>query len=87
MNYRIKISQNDFEELEKLVLSDHPCEGAAFALAGASAQKDVLDIIVRRPVPIPKKLFTIQEELHLKLCSQAINGLIALCERNYRDLV
>src|SRR3972149_5728626 len=82
MKCRIKISQCDFEELRQLVLSDHPQEGAAFALAGAAIRKDTLDIIVRRPVSIPKKLFTHQEEYHLKLSSQAINGLISLCERN-----
>ncbi len=82
MKYRIRISQHDFEELRQLVTKDHPQEGAAFALAGVNAQKDVLDVIVRRPVAVPKELFSLQEEYHLKLAPQAINGLISLCEKN-----
>jgi hypothetical protein len=82
MKYRIKISQPDFEELRRLVLNDHPQEGAAFALAGVAMGKDIMDVLIRRPVSIPKELFTIQEEYHLRLSSQAINGLISLCEKN-----
>lgn len=82
MKYRIKISQCDFEELRRITLSDHPREGAAFALAGIAIQKNLLDVIVRRPISIPKRLFAFQEEYHLKLSSQAINGLISLCEQN-----
>lgn len=87
MKCRIKISQQDFEELRQLVLSDHPHEGAAFALAGAAIRKDILDVIVRRIISIPKKLFTTQEEYHLRVSSQAINGLISLCERNHLGTV
>lgn len=82
MKYRIKISRTDFDELKKLVLVDHPKESAAFALAGIAFLKNVTDIIVRRPIAIPKELFVIQEKLHLNVSSKAINGLIALCETN-----
>lgn len=82
MPYRVKISQQDFEELRRLVSSDHPREGAAFALAGASLQNDVLNVIVRRPLSIPKELFEFQEEYHLRLSPKAINGLISLCDQN-----
>lgn len=82
MKYRIKISRTDFDELKKLVLVDHPKESAAFALAGVACLKNITDIIVRRPIAIPKELFVIQEELHLNVSSKAINGLIALCETN-----
>ncbi|MFA5015533.1 MAG: ThiF family adenylyltransferase [Actinomycetota bacterium] len=87
MKYRIKITEQDFKELRQLVLSDHPQEGAAFALAGVTIRKDTLDVIVRRIISIPKKLFTTQEEYHLKLSSQAINGLISLCECNRLGIV
>lgn len=87
MKYRIKVSQNDFEELKRLVLSDHPREGAAFALAGVATRKDAQDIIVRRPVSIPKELFDFQEEYHLELNPRAINGIISLCERNGLGIV
>jgi len=82
MKYRIKISKGDFEELKKLVLADHPQECAAFALAGTVLLENVTDVIVRRPVAIPKELFVIQEELHLNVSPKAINGLISLCEKN-----
>jgi hypothetical protein len=80
--FRLKIAQQDFEELERLVLADMPREAGAFALAGMSEQSDSVELIIRRPVAIPKALFAVQQEFRLEVLSQAVNGLIALCEAN-----
>lgn len=80
--YRVKITQEDFDELQRLVLSDMPKEAAAFALAGVADHDDGTDIIVRRPVSIPKDCFSLQHELRLEIATKAINGLAALCEAN-----
>lgn len=82
MDYRLKITQADFETLQQLVLADLPRESGAFALAGISTRSDGVDILVRRPLAVPKDLFTVQHEYRLEVAAQAINGLIALCERN-----
>ena len=79
---RLKIAEKDFEELQRLVLADMPREAGAFALAGLAKHDDYTDIIVRRPVPIPKGLFRVQHEFRLEMHTQAINGLVALCEAN-----
>lgn len=82
MRYRIKISRNDYDSLKELVLRDHPQEGAAFALAGIAKGGDPEDILVRRIIQIPQDFFLLQGEDHLRISSQAINGIIALCEKN-----
>jgi hypothetical protein len=81
-NYRIKITEQDFNRLQNLVLSDMPKEAGAFALAGIAEHDQCTDIIVRRLIEIPKELFVIQQELRFEVSSQAINGLIAFCESN-----
>ena len=80
--YRIKISEVDYEELKRLVLSDMPREAGAFALAGFSPLGKGGEIIVRRPIKIPKEMFFLQHEYRLEVSTQAINGLVALCEGN-----
>lgn len=82
MQVRIKISQNDFNRLEELLLSDLPRETGAFALAGVATHGDSTDVIVRRIVPIPLEHYQVKEEYHLRIAPVAINGLIALCEAN-----
>lgn len=82
MQYRIKISQGDFEELKQLVFADFPKEAAAFALAGIARRPDCNDVIIRRPISIPNQLYNLQHEYRLDLSSAAVNGLIALCESN-----
>jgi hypothetical protein len=81
-SFRLKISENDLKQLQDLVFADLPKEAGAFALAGTGAHGDEIDILVRRPVAIPKHLFSFQHEYRLEVSSQAINGLISLCERN-----
>jgi hypothetical protein len=81
-SYRIKIAESDFTELERLVFADRPNEAGAFALAGVANHLSGTDIIVRRPVAVPKEQFTFQSAHRLEISSQAINGLIALCEAN-----
>lgn len=81
-NYRLKISRDDFEELKRLVLADAPEEAGAFALAGISQSTNQVDILVRRVIEIPKELMLFQNEYHLEVSPQAINGLVALCESN-----
>lgn len=80
--YRLKITRNDFDELKRLVLADTPEEAGAFALAGISAHGDQVDVLVRRPIPVLKHMMLVQNEYHLEVAPQAINGLISLCESN-----
>lgn len=80
--FRLKISEQDFRQLQELVFSDLPKEAAAFALAGSATYPGGMDVLVRRPVSVPKHLFSIQREYRLEVSSQAVNGLIALCQRN-----
>jgi len=80
--YRLKIAEADFEQLRAWVLSDYPREAGAFALAGARHRNDGTDVLVRRPVEVPRALFQVQREERLEVSSQAVNGLAALCEVN-----
>jgi len=80
--YRIKIAQEDFDELQRLVSVDLPKEAGAFALAGVADHSAGTDVIVRRPLAIPQDRFLLQHELRLEVSSEAVNGLISLCEAN-----
>lgn len=80
--YRLKISRQDFEELRHMVLADLPNEAGAFALAGIAEYGDQVDILVRRPIAVPKHMMLVQNEYHLEIAPRAVNGLIALCEAN-----
>jgi molybdopterin-synthase adenylyltransferase len=80
--YRLKISEQTLKELQQLVFADLPKEAGAFALAGSAEHGNGIDITVRRAVPIPKNQFSTQHEFRLEISTQAINGLIALCESN-----
>ncbi len=82
MNYRLKIAQEDFEELQRLVLADLPMEAGAFALAGIARRQDGLDVIARRPIAVPHQHFQVQHAYRLEISSQAVNGLVGLCEKN-----
>jgi len=80
--FRIKIVQADFEELEQLLFTELPKESAAFALAGAATHRGGTDVVVRRPIAIPDEHFSVQSEYHLRIATAAVNGLCALCEAN-----
>ncbi|MEP0805628.1 MAG: ThiF family adenylyltransferase [Chloroflexota bacterium] len=80
--YRLKISRKDFDKLRSMVLADLPDEAGAFALAGIAEYGDQTDILVRRPISVPKHMMLVQNEYRLEVAPQAINGLIALCEAN-----
>ncbi len=80
--YRLKITEKDFEELKDLVFGNLPLETGAFALAGVAEFNNGTDILIRRPIAIPKEMMPVQNEYHLELTTQAINGLISLCEAN-----
>ena len=80
--HRIKITEQDFNKIQKFVFADIPKEAGVFALAGVAKREDGFDIIVRRPIEIPENLISIQQELSFEVSSQAINGLVALCEKN-----
>jgi len=82
MQYRLKITEQTLKELQDLVFADLPLEAGAFALAGVAKHGDCDDVLVRRPIAIPKGQFSFQHELRLEISTQAINGLIALCESN-----
>lgn len=81
-NYRLKISRDDFDELRQIVLADMPNEAGAFTLAGISRHDNQVDILVRRSINVPSRLMVVQNEYHLEVSPQAINGLISLCETN-----
>lgn len=68
--------------MQDLVFADLPKEAGAFALAGTAVHRSETDILVRRPVAVPKHLFSFQHEYRLEVSSQAVNGLVSLCERN-----
>jgi len=80
--YRLKITEQDLHELQRLVLAKIPIESGAFALAGIAEHRSGTDIIVRRPISVPQECFNIQEETRLEVSTRAINGLISLCEHN-----
>jgi molybdopterin-synthase adenylyltransferase len=80
--FRLRIPQTDYEELRRLTLVSMPKEAAAFALAGISNTRDDTDILVRRAIAVPPDQYQTQEEHHLRVSPEAINGLIALCEAN-----
>jgi molybdopterin-synthase adenylyltransferase len=80
--FRLKIAASDFEHLRALLFADLPREAAAFALAGAADHTSGSDVVVRRVVEVPNVHFWVQHEYRLEVAPQAINGLIALCERN-----
>ncbi|TDA63525.1 MAG: ThiF family adenylyltransferase [Chloroflexi bacterium] len=85
--YRLKITEQDFTQLRDLVMKDLPLENGAFALAGSASVANGTDILLRRPVEVPKELVLVQEEYHLELSSQAVNGLISLCESNQLGVI
>ncbi|MBI3340153.1 MAG: ThiF family adenylyltransferase [Chloroflexi bacterium] len=80
--YRLKISREDFDRLRHMVLIDLPDEAGAFALAGIAEYGDETDILIRRPISVPKHMMMVQNEYRLEVAPQAINGLIALCDAN-----
>lgn len=80
--HRLKITDQDLNKLKACVFSDMPKEAGAFCLAGVAKRADGYDIIVRRVIEIPSNLVSDQHEWSLEVSSQAINGLIALCENN-----
>jgi len=80
--YRLKIAADDLDALQKLVLADMPCESGAFALAGVAHSNETTDVLVRRVIEVPKGLLHRQEKYNLDVSSQAVNGLVALCEQN-----
>jgi len=83
----LKISENDFEKVRRLLLADLPRESAAFLLVGWSSLRGQEAFLVRRVVEIPKDQFTVQESYRLGVSSRAINGIIALCEGNALGVV
>lgn len=80
--YRLKISEEDYQELQRLVFADLPKEAGAFLLAGSGSAGAVENILVRRVVPVAREHFITQHEYRLEVSAQAVNGLVALCEAN-----
>lgn len=79
---RLKISESDFAELQRLVFADMPNEAGAFALAGAAEHEHGTDFLIRRVVSVPRECVQLQQEYRLEICSRAVNGLAGLCEAN-----
>jgi len=79
---RLKITEEDFNEIRSLVMAEMPKEGFAFLLAGAHTGKDGTDIIARRVIRLPDTEYRERKNCHLDISPRAINGLIALCQAN-----
>lgn len=80
--YRIKITERDFKQLKTEVFVNSPLERGAFALAGISSHNNVVDILIRRVIPIPQDKFDFQSEVRLEINSKAISGLGSLSVEN-----
>jgi hypothetical protein len=65
--YRLKISEEDYQELQRLVFADLPKEAGAFLLAGSGSAGDVENILVRRVVPVAPEHFITQHEYRLEI--------------------
>lgn len=63
-------------------MADLPKECAVFMLAGKKTIGDREEFLVRRVMEVPKSEYRIQTNYHLDISPRAINGLVALCERN-----
>lgn len=79
---RLKIAEEDFNKLQRLLMERMPDESAAFMLAGKHEEGDSLDLIVRRVVEIPASEYRVRNNYHMEISSSALNGLMALCEKN-----
>lgn len=80
--YNIRITEEDLEKTQSILMADMPKESAAFLLAGIRKNEYCNELIVRRLVEIPKSEYRFQESYRLEISPRAINGLIALCEKN-----
>lgn len=80
--YGVRITEQDYVKLRDIVLADLPEESAAFLLAGRRQSPLGSEIIARRVIEIPRSEYRIKGNYHLDISPRAINGLIALCERN-----
>jgi molybdopterin-synthase adenylyltransferase len=78
----VKISECLFTDLRKILFKDSPRENAAFLLIGLNRIASNEVYLVRRIIEIPEHLFIEKNEYHLEISSQAINGIISLCEEN-----
>lgn len=85
--YRLRIAENDLNELRRLAFAAAPAESAVFALAGIAARKGEADILVRRVIEVPESDYRVRNEYHLNISPRAINGLAALCEVNRLGVV
>lgn len=82
----VKISDYCYHKLQRILFKDSPLENAAFLLIGISIVKDNEVFLVRRVIEIPEEMFDVKSEYHLEISSQAINGIISLCEVNQLGL-
>jgi hypothetical protein len=82
MKYSLKITQEDLDQLKKILFKDLPKENGAFLLAGWRRYSEGAELLVRRFIEIPQEDFKVQDKTRLEISSRAINGLIALCEAN-----
>lgn len=82
LKYGIRITEEDFEKTRSILMADIPKESAAFLLAGIKDSGRRNELIVRRLIEIPKSEYRFQEDYRLEISPRAINGLIALCEKN-----
>lgn len=79
---RLKITSDDFNEVQSLLMANMPNESAVFLLAGKHTGNNSLELIVRRIVEIPAEEYRVRNSYHMEISPRAINGLIALCQEN-----
>jgi molybdopterin/thiamine biosynthesis adenylyltransferase len=84
---RLKITEEDFSQVQSLLMADMPNESAVFLLAGNHEGSNAIDLIVRRVVAIPETEYRMKNSYHMDISPKAINGLIALCEENRLGVV
>lgn len=82
LKYGVRITEEDFEKTRSILMADIPKESAAFLLAGIKNGDQCTELLARRLIEIPKSEYRFQEDYRLEISPRAINGLIALCEKN-----
>lgn len=78
----LKISENHFTHLKEILYKDEPLENAAFLLIGSNKFENEVKYLVRRIIEIPENLFIVKNEIHIEISTQAIHGIVRLCEAN-----
>lgn len=82
MEYIVKITESDLDQLRQLLWGEPGKESVAFLLAGIHELGGRLSLLVRRVVEVPPGAYRVRTRSRIELRTSAINGLAALCEAN-----